>query len=388
MSARRRACWFIANVAIMICATACGSDLSSATGAGAIETTPSTGGLAESSIGTAVSGGSQTAVIALAPQSTEALTSAPDQPGRGGASEQLPAASPYRTGIGNSAAFVTPSGNIACIMDPDVTEWYPATFSTTCQLKEHSWNADPRPDTSICPEGQSWAEAFVALMKEGVSGGICTGDSPVSGARQILQYGQSITTGSITCSSSEAGVNCQDTALGNGFAVSRESFQRLGAAPSWVGVASAIPPDGPSTPNGLGQLPCPDITTALSTELHTVVVPNHSDALISDARPGDTSCDWDLPAIVSANHSAEKIIALIRPNADWDQESRGYLGKTPTPIPELGPQALLFTGSPGSPVIVAERRGVLVRILFNEKDTSTAEIIAMTGLILDGVSGS
>ena len=48
-------------------------------------------------------------------------------------------------------------------------------------------------------------------------------DDPTSG--QILNYGQTLANGSITCKSEQAGITCTDATTGHFFRIARESYQ-------------------------------------------------------------------------------------------------------------------------------------------------------------------
>lgn len=154
-----------------------------------------------------------------------------------GKSSMLPSESPYLVGIGNMAAFVSPSKNISCIMDPEVATAdldppFP-TFTIACLVRQHSWPSDPRPVYEVCPESVSWAEDVVAIYKDGVSAGTCTGDNPTEPASEVLPYGESLQVGGLTCSSAETGITCADANLGGQFTVSTNDFVRPGNMPVW-----------------------------------------------------------------------------------------------------------------------------------------------------------
>ena len=113
---------------------------------------------------------------------------------------------------------------------------------------------------------------------------------------------------------------------------------------------------------------CPDIAAALSRALHTRVVFDPENAVISDARPslGDVSCAWKTPdrlwnKPIGTIRLAAAFAVLIRPHADWALESSNYLDTKLTPLPALGPQAGVISSTNSSAtgpiLVVAETPG-------------------------------
>lgn len=107
--------------------------------------------------------------------------------------------------------FVSPSGNIGCAM---------TRKSVRCDVKSHTYE-DPEPPAD-CQEleyGDS-----ITLNGDSAATWTCHGDT-VFGTDADLPYGASITVGSFTCDSSEAGVTCSNTDSGHSFMLARERYE-------------------------------------------------------------------------------------------------------------------------------------------------------------------
>ncbi len=144
---------------------------------------------------------------------------------------------------GDRAAFVTPTGNLACVLNGP---------SASCQLLDMAYTPNPdhlvedgvgecaadAADTMVltdaggvwtCPpetltstaaatEGGWWAEA---------AGAPTTGVEDTDAA--VLEYGLTLRVGDTTCLSSEDGVTCRSGDLGRQFFISRNAY-RFGAS--------------------------------------------------------------------------------------------------------------------------------------------------------------
>ncbi|WP_298891017.1 hypothetical protein [uncultured Serinicoccus sp.] len=144
---------------------------------------------------------------------------------------------------GDRAAFVTPTGNLACVLNGP---------SASCQLLDMAYSPNPdhlvdngvggcavdAADTMVltdaggvwtCPpetltstaaatEGGWWAEA---------AGAPTTGVEDTDAA--VLEYGLTLRVGDTTCLSSEDGVTCRSGDLGRQFFISRNAY-RFGAS--------------------------------------------------------------------------------------------------------------------------------------------------------------
>lgn len=224
---------------------------------------------------------------------------------------QLAADSPYGLGVGGSAGFATPSGNIKCLMDPaGLDAGYPAAFSVVCYVQEHDWQTDSAPDASVCGEPYNWVPDYVALMSEGVSAGICASESPTYASKAVLPYGQSVTTGTITCTSADTGVTCHDSSLGSGFTVSRGSFTRDGSAPSWVGSnnGSAL------GSGGLGQFKG-------TWERHTSILEINAD-MTGSAMYGSGCCNSvEVPLTYAMSNDGQTLLGTVSGDATYTGDS-------------------------------------------------------------------
>lgn len=143
---------------------------------------------------------------------------------------------------GDRAGFVTPTGNIACVVNDS---------SATCQLLDKTYS--PNPDHLVastvgdCPAdvadtmlltdaGGAWTcppeqLTTVAAADQGgwwadAVGAPTTGVDDTDAA--VLEYGQTLQIGDTSCLSSEDGVTCRSGELGRSFFISRSAY-RFGA---------------------------------------------------------------------------------------------------------------------------------------------------------------
>ena len=107
--------------------------------------------------------------------------------------------------------FRSPTGNVWCDMSPD--GW------AACMIGEHSWEM---PDDGTCE--LDFVSGFVQVGDDGVTQGYCGGDVPVIPGK-VLPYGQSLSLGSVTCTSMESGVRCAFGRPSYAFALSREKLE-------------------------------------------------------------------------------------------------------------------------------------------------------------------
>lgn len=105
--------------------------------------------------------------------------------------------------------FVTPSGNIACVIEPETVR---------CDVRQHDWSPPPKPADCDLDYGDS-----VALDRSGPRFG-CHGDT-LFGAQTTVPYGTQLRQGSISCDVTEEGVTCRDAQTRQGFSVSRASYR-------------------------------------------------------------------------------------------------------------------------------------------------------------------
>lgn len=107
--------------------------------------------------------------------------------------------------------FRSPTGNVWCDMSPD--GW------AACMIGEHTWEM---PDDGACE--LDFVAGFVQVGDDGVTQGYCGGDVPVIPGK-VLPYGQSLSLGSVTCTSMESGVRCAFGRPSYAFALSREKLE-------------------------------------------------------------------------------------------------------------------------------------------------------------------
>jgi hypothetical protein len=111
----------------------------------------------------------------------------------------------------NSLNFQSPSGNIACTLD---------TGGAACDISEYTYQPPPPPE---CGKHIKWGNRFTLMA--GKPGAIeCHGDTLRVPGEATLNYGQTISAGSITCASDPAGMKCTDNSSGHFFQVSKDSY--------------------------------------------------------------------------------------------------------------------------------------------------------------------
>jgi hypothetical protein len=108
-------------------------------------------------------------------------------------------------------AFQSPTGNIACLM---------TAKSARCDIAERDWNPPPHP--SSCPDEVDFGQG-IQLPASGPAQFVCAGDTALNPQAPKLDYGSSSQVGSITCTSAESGMSCQN-ASGGTFTISRQGY--------------------------------------------------------------------------------------------------------------------------------------------------------------------
>jgi hypothetical protein len=112
--------------------------------------------------------------------------------------------------INELVAFVSPSGNVGCIIDPQFAR---------CDISERDWSPPPRPADCEFDYGQGIS------MEAGLEPEFnCVGDTALGGT-DTLKYGKSIEAGSLSCDSTEEGITCRDSTTGHGFTIAREAYR-------------------------------------------------------------------------------------------------------------------------------------------------------------------
>ncbi len=108
--------------------------------------------------------------------------------------------------------FQSPGGNIACTM---------GSSGAACDIGDHTYTPPPKP--ADCHLG--WGDRF-SLQQGQPAMMDCHGDTLRIPGLPTLDYGQSQSSGPITCNNDAAsGMTCTDTSSGHFFRVSSGSYQ-------------------------------------------------------------------------------------------------------------------------------------------------------------------
>ncbi|MBB5160752.1 hypothetical protein [Mycobacterium sp. AZCC_0083] len=91
--------------------------------------------------------------------------------------------------------FTSPSGNVGCIIDSP----------TRCDTSERDWTPPPLPADREFDYGRA-----ISLSGGEEAAFVCAGDTTLGGGKP-LQYGQSVSLGSMQCDSAESDVTCRET---------------------------------------------------------------------------------------------------------------------------------------------------------------------------------
>lgn len=106
--------------------------------------------------------------------------------------------------------FRAPSGNINCLL---ATGEYP---EARCDMRVLTPSfTTPPPDCDL-----DWGSAFGIGPADRKGYLVCTGDTTITPEAVVLGYGQSLSLGSITCTSEKTGMTCTNPA-GHGFTISK-----------------------------------------------------------------------------------------------------------------------------------------------------------------------
>jgi hypothetical protein len=119
-------------------------------------------------------------------------------------------------------SFKSPSGNINC----SVGEGLSGTgneISAECDIAEHTWTPPARTGDCLGPNAGSQSRFVLEQGKPAAL--ICHSDSLVDGTAAVLQFGQSRSLKSISCTSGPDGMTCRDSSSGHYFRVAKESYE-------------------------------------------------------------------------------------------------------------------------------------------------------------------
>lgn len=107
-----------------------------------------------------------------------------------------------------SLGFVSPSGNIACVIDMDYVRCDIATMT-------HQDFTDPPPDCDL-----DYGASFGIGAGDDKGSALCYGDTVFMPDLPVLDYDQAIDQGGIECLSQKTGLVCTN-ATGHGFEISK-----------------------------------------------------------------------------------------------------------------------------------------------------------------------
>jgi hypothetical protein len=125
-------------------------------------------------------------------------------------SERLVGPAPADREVKELTGFVSPSGNVSCMLDAD---W------ARCDIIDRDWSPPPRPADCEFDYGQG-----ISLAPGKQAQFVCAGDTAF-GADEVLPYGESITAGMLRCESADSGITCRDVRTSHGFSISRQAYQ-------------------------------------------------------------------------------------------------------------------------------------------------------------------
>ena len=111
----------------------------------------------------------------------------------------------------DTSFFTSPSGNIYCVIDPG---------QARCDIRDRDWSPPPRP--ADCSSYTGYGQG-IAIQPGGPAQFVCAGDTTYND-NGALAYGNSISAGSLTCTSEVYGMSCRDNGSGHGFTLSRRGY--------------------------------------------------------------------------------------------------------------------------------------------------------------------
>jgi len=152
--------------------------------------------------------------IAAAPIGVAGIAHAGGPPGPPG---PTPSPSGPTGGATGSYSFQSPGGNIACTLGPSTN---PGLTVAACDIGDHTYTPPPKP--ADCHLG--WGDRF-SLLQGNAAMMDCHGDTLRVPGLSTLNYGQTLSSGPITCDSESAGMTCTDNSTGHFFRVSSGSYQ-------------------------------------------------------------------------------------------------------------------------------------------------------------------
>jgi hypothetical protein len=104
--------------------------------------------------------------------------------------DKLTGPAPADREVTELTGFISPSGNVACMIDPS---W------VRCDIIDNDWSPPPRPADCEFDYGQG-----ISLAPGATAEFVCAGDTAF-GPDEVLPYGSSIAAGVLECESAESG---------------------------------------------------------------------------------------------------------------------------------------------------------------------------------------
>jgi hypothetical protein len=126
------------------------------------------------------------------------------------AADKLTAPAPAGREVYELTGFVSPTGNVSCMIDAD---W------ARCDIIDRDWSPPARPADCEFDYGQG-----ISLAPGEQAQFVCAGDTAF-GPDEVLPYGESITAGVLQCESADSGVTCRDSGTSHGFSISQRAYQ-------------------------------------------------------------------------------------------------------------------------------------------------------------------
>jgi hypothetical protein len=111
------------------------------------------------------------------------------------------------------SAFLTPSGNIGCMIAGGVVR---------CDIEHRSWKPPARP--SSCPDVVDFGQGL-QIGSSGPARFVCAGDTAREPGAPKLAYGSASEAEGFKCSSSRDGLSCKRSSDGHGFFISIQSYR-------------------------------------------------------------------------------------------------------------------------------------------------------------------
>ena len=113
--------------------------------------------------------------------------------------------------------FSTPSRNIRCTFDNS------GTPSLMCTIDAYTFAAPSRPaDCAL-----NWVPVLIDLAADGAVLGQCVGGPQVTYHSRVLGYGQTLSSGGISCASEPTALTCAIDSTQHGFSLNRQGVRRF-----------------------------------------------------------------------------------------------------------------------------------------------------------------